>query len=127
MQQRKVLVEKELEDSYKPDMMFENMSFFKEASHRKVCGLGYSVSRFKILWSGKTDYWNWFGIEYGIRRSDFWQIFPIWNISHNGQRGLKFGFWKLYFDVIYYRKSSFNQNRKLFLRKKLWKFYQLLF
>jgi len=37
-----------------------------------------------------------------------------------------FGFWKLYFQLIWHRKGSFNQDRKFFLRKQLWKFYQLV-
>jgi hypothetical protein len=65
-------------------------------------------------------------IEWGIRWSDVWQLFPIINVSDNCNRALMFGVWKLYFKVSYARAKSFNQNRKFFLRQKLWKFYQLV-
>ena len=102
------------------------MNIFKEAKQKEKKGLGYRARRFKIIWQNKNVNWNWFAVEWGIRWSDKWQILPIWNASHNGQRSLMFGFWKLYFQIIWHRKKSFNQNRKFFLRKKLWKFYQLV-
>jgi hypothetical protein len=123
---RTVLVEKDLPSHKKDIISFDNMSFFKEASHRKLCGFGYNVRRFKIVWENKEVSWNWIAVEWGIRNSELLQIFPIWNVSHNGQRALMFGFWKLYFSILYNRKQSFNQNRKLLFRKKLWNFYQLL-
>ena len=102
------------------------MNIFKEAKQKELNGMGYRARRFKIIWKSKTVSWNWLAIEWGIRWSDKWQLFPIWNGSHNGQRSLIFGFWKLYFQIIWHRKHSFNQDRKLFLRKPLWKFYQLV-
>lgn len=104
----------------------KKMNIFKEAKQKELEGMGYRARRFKIIWKSKTVSWNWLAIEWGIRWSDKWQLFPIWNGSHNGQRSLIFGLWKLYFQIIWHRKKSFNQNRKLFLRKPLWKFYQLV-
>lgn len=101
------------------------MNIFKEAAESKKKGMGYRSRRVKILWTNKKIAWNWIAIEYGIRWSDHWQLFPIINSSHNGQRSFIFGIWFLYFEVIYHRASSFNQDRKLFFRKQLWKFYQL--
>lgn len=124
---RIVLIEKESPHRDRTLMSFDDMSFFKEASHRKLCGFGYNVRRYKIIWENKKIAWNWISIEYGIRNSDLWQIFPIWNMSHNGQRALMFGVWKIYFSIAYNRKNSFNQDRKFLFRRKLWKFYQLLF
>ena len=100
------------------------MSIFKEAKQKELEGIGYRARRFKLIWENKNVSWNWLAFEYGIRWSDKWQIFPIWNTSNNSQRGLMFGFWKLYFQIVYHRNKSFNQNRKLFLREPLWKFYQ---
>lgn len=42
-------------------------------------------------------------VSFGIRRSDKWQIFPIWDMSNNCQKSYLFGFWKLYFEIGYYR------------------------
>jgi len=106
-------------------MKYSGMSIFQEAKQRKVEGTGYRARRFRIIWQNKLCNWNWLAFEYGIRWSDKWQIFPIWNTSNNSSRSLTFGLWKLYFEVIYNREMSFNQHRKLFLRKQLWKFYQL--
>lgn len=102
------------------------MSVLQEARQREIDGMGYRARRFKTLWKSKTCDWNWFAIEWGIRWSDKKQIFPIWNSSHNGQRAVKFGLGLWYFEFAYYRKSQFNQNRKLFMRQRLWKFYQLV-
>lgn len=101
------------------------MNIFKEAKQKKIKGFCYSANRFKIIWRNKKVSWNWLAFEYGIRRSDKYQLVPIWNASHNNQRSLMFGFWKLYFQIIWHRKESFNHKRKLLLRKPLWKFYQL--
>lgn len=103
------------------------MNIFKEASANKAKGIGYMARRFKAIWQSKKCSWQHIRFERGIRWSDQWQIFPIRNTSHNCQRSIMFGIWKLYFEVIYYRSGHFNQDRKLFLRKPLWKFYQLLF
>lgn len=110
----------------KETISFQNLTLFKEAALRKLCGYGYHAERYKILWKSTQFSWNWFGIRYGLRYSDKLQIFPIWNVSHNNQRALMLGCWKFYIAIIYCRKYSFNQKRKLFLRNKLWKFYQLV-
>ena len=124
---RKVLIEKDLPKEKKETISFQNMSLFKEAAHRELCGYGYHASsRLYILWKNKKVSWNWFGFQYGIRWSDNLQFFPIYNVSHNSQRALMFGFWKLYIQITYYRAGSFNQKRKFIFRKQLWKFYQLV-
>lgn len=105
---------------------YDGMGIFQEARQRKKEGKGYRASRMKFLWKNKECSWNWLVISWGIRWSNQWQIFPICNTSHNGQRSLMFGVWKLYFEIAYGRKKSFNQDRKLFLRRPLWKFYQLV-
>lgn len=102
------------------------MNNFKEARQNKANGFGYYSNRLKVIWQNKNVPWNWFAIRYGIRHSDIWQLSPIWNMSHNEQRSLMFGFWKLYFQVVYHRNHSFNQNRKFLFRDRLWKFYQLI-
>lgn len=102
------------------------MNIFKEAKQKELEGMGYRARRFKIIWKNKKVSWNLLAFEYGIRWSDKWQILPIWNVSHNCQRSLMFGFWKLYFTISYARSGYFNQDRKLFLRKQLWKLYQLI-
>lgn len=105
---------------------YEGMSIFQEAEQRKIDGGGYRARRFKMLWQSKKCSWQHLAIEWGIRWSDKWQIFPVGNVSDNNHRALIFGFWKLYFSISYARNKTFNQDRKLFLRKKLWKFYQLV-
>ena len=105
---------------------YEGMGIFQEAKQRKIDGMGYRARRFKILWESKKCSWQHLSIEWGIRWSDKWQLFPIGNASDNNHRALIFGVWKLYFLISYARNHSFNQDRKLFLRKKLWKFYQLV-
>lgn len=106
---------------------YNGMGIFQEAKQRKIDGMGYRARRYKILWENKKCSWNWLAIEWGIRWSDKWQLFPVWNASNNMNRSLLFGIWKLYFQITYCRANSFNQHRKLFLRKKLWKFYQLVY
>lgn len=101
-------------------------NIFKEAEQKELNGMGYRARRFKIIWQNKKVSWNWLAFEYGIRWSDKWQVFPIWNLSHNNQRSILFGFWKLYFQVIWHRKKSFNQIRRLLFRKPLWNFYKLV-
>ena len=102
------------------------MNIFKEAKQNKLKKLGYKATRFVIVWKNENVSWNWSAFKYGIRWSDKLQFFPIKNVSNNSQRSLMFGFLKLYFQVILHRRTSFNQSRKLILRKKLWKFYQLV-
>ena len=105
---------------------YKGMNIFQEARQSEIDGMGYRARRFKILWKSKTCTWQHLCIEWGIRWSEQWQIFPIKNVSHNARRALMFGFWKLHLTVSYARKNSFNQDRKLFLRRPLWKFYQLI-
>ncbi|MES2285798.1 MAG: hypothetical protein V4547_08940 [Bacteroidota bacterium] len=95
------------------------MNIFKEAKESKTRGTGYCATK-TVKLSERTT------LRYGIRRSDMWQIFPIWNTSHNLQRALLFGVWKVYFEITYRRINQFNQNRKLLFRRKFWKFYQLI-
>jgi len=102
------------------------MGIFQEARQSEKKGMGYRAARHKIIWQSKKCTWQNLSIEYGIRWSDVWQIFPVRNVSNNCNRALMFGFWKLHFTIGYAREGYFNQNRKLFMRKKLWKFYQLV-
>jgi hypothetical protein len=104
---------------------YEVMGIFQEAKQRKLDGMGYRSRRFKIIWQSKTCSWQHLMIEYGIRWSDQWQLLPIVNVSDNNHRAIMIGFWKLYITLSYARARTFNQDRKLFLRKMLWKFYQL--
>ena len=105
---------------------YEGMSIFQEAKQSKIDGFGYRSRRFKIVWQSKKCSWQHIMIEWGIRWSDVWQIFPIWNSSDNCHRSLTFGIWKIYFEVSYARAGYFNQNRRLFMRQRLWKLYQLV-
>jgi len=82
-------------------------------------------AKFKIIWQSKKCTWQHLSIRYGKRDSKNWQIFPIRNVSDNCNRAIMFGVGKLYFTLSYARAGYFNQNRKLFLRKRLWKFHQL--
>lgn len=102
------------------------MNVFKIASERQANGYGYNATKTKFIWQSKKCSWNNIRINWGIRRSEMMQIFPIWNSSHNCQRALMFGFGLIYFEIVYYRKGYFNQNRKLFMKRKLWHFYQLV-
>ena len=105
---------------------YDGMGIFQEAKQREIDGMGYRARRFKILWQSKKCSWQHLMIEWGIRWSDQWQLLPIRNASDNCHRAIMFGFWKLHLTVSYARAGYFNQDRKLFLRKKLWKFYQLV-
>lgn len=51
--------------------------------------------------SNKEKSWRHVFISFGIRRSDMWQLFPIWLIGNNCQKSVMFGFWKLYFEIGY--------------------------
>ncbi len=93
---------------------------------RQIQGFGYNYSKQRIIWDSKTCAWNWIIIKWGIRNSDKLQRFPIRNMSNNCKRSLIFGLGLWYFQLTYHRKKSFNQNRKLLFRKKLWKVYQLI-
>jgi hypothetical protein len=54
-----------------------------------------------IVWESNKVSWEYINICFGIRRSDMWQIFPIWKDSHNCRKGVMFGFWKFYFSIVY--------------------------
>lgn len=54
------------------------------------------------IWQSKKASYNHVSIGFGIRRSDKLQWFPIWNMSHNCQKALLFGFWKFYFEMAYH-------------------------
>lgn len=105
---------------------YVGMNIFQEARQRNKDGMGYRARRFKIIWESSKCSWQYIMIDWGIRWSDKWQIFPVRNVSDNCHRALMFGFWKLHCTVSYARRHSFNQDRKLFLRKQLWRFYQLV-
>ena len=105
---------------------YDGMGIFQEAKQRKIDGMGYRARRFKIVWQSKKCSWQHIMFDWGIRWSDCLQVFPIWNSSNNCCRSLTFGIWKLYFTASYARAGYFNQDRKLFMREKLWKFYQLI-
>lgn len=98
-----------------------------KAFWRNIDGYGYNAQHRKVLWQSKKCAWNWIAVGYGIRNSEKIQRFPIWNTSNNCNRSLLFGFRFWYLEIVYHRKQSFNQKRKFFLRKRLWKFYQLFF
>ena len=105
---------------------YDGMGIFQEAKQREIDGMGYRARRFKIVWQSKNCSWQHLMLDWGIRWSDQWQILPIRNLSDNYHRAIMFGFWKLHLTISYARAGSFDQDRKLFLRKKLWKFYQLV-
>lgn len=56
-----------------------------------------------VIWetSDKQKSWRHIFINFGIRRSDMWQIFPIWLTGNNRQKSVMIGFWKLYFEIGY--------------------------
>lgn len=103
------------------------MNIFQEAKQAKQKGYGYTAIRTKIIWQSKIKKISGITIDYGIRRSNEYQILPIWNTSNNLNRSLMFGLWLLYFRIAYHRKKPFNQDRKFLFRQRLWKFYQLFF
>lgn len=51
--------------------------------------------------SNKEKSWRHVFISFGIRRSDMWQLFPIWLTGNNCQKSVMLGFWKLYFEIGY--------------------------
>lgn len=56
-----------------------------------------------VIWktSSEERSWRHVYISFGIRRSDIWQIFPIWFVGHNNMKSVMFGFWKFYFQIGY--------------------------
>ena len=90
---------------------------------------GYAYSETITFWRNKKVQWNWFGIRYGIRRSDKMQWFPVWNRSCNSYRELQFGFGLWYLAVVYSkRRSNYNKwyYKYLPFRNKFWKLYNLI-
>lgn len=79
------------------------------------------------IYQNKRIVHNWFNIRYGTRRSKKLQLFPVWNTSNNCQKSLMFGFLKFYFEIVYHRKTVFNQRRQFILLHRFRKFYQLFF
>lgn len=102
------------------------MNIFKKSKQRQQKRLGYNCNVSTVIWENKNVSWNWISYGYGIRNSNKLQIFPIWNMSHNNQRSLLFGIWKIYFKITYHRNKSFNQSKYRFMGKKLRKLYQLI-
>ncbi len=103
---------------------YEGMGIFQEAKQRKIDGMGYRARRFRIVWQSKKVNWQHIMLDWGIRWSDKWQLFPIWNVSDNSHRALMFGFWKLNFTISYARAENchylfkmpfFRQLRKVYL------------
>ncbi len=81
-----------------------------------------------IFWQNPKISWNWFGIRLHHLKdiySLYYLLIPIVNTSHNCQRSIGLNFLKYRLEIIYYRAGYFNQDRKLFMRKRLWKLYQL--
>lgn len=103
------------------------MNILKEAKESELKGMGYRARRFKLLWQSKKCSWQHIYVQYGIRWSDHWQIFPIWNTSDNCKRVLLFGFWKLYFEIAYQRKNNSYYLQKCPLFSTFRKFYLLIF
>lgn len=56
-----------------------------------------------VIWqtSNKEESWRHIFIDFGIRRSDMWQLFPIRLYKNNTEKSVTFGFWKLYFEIGY--------------------------
>jgi hypothetical protein len=102
-------------------------TIFKEARINKENGKGYKAYRHFILWENSNTSWNHISFRYGIRWSDKWQLFPIWNMSDNNNRSLLFGLWKVYCEFSYHRKGTFNQNINFPFKYKLSRFYRLMF
>jgi hypothetical protein len=105
---------------------YTGMGIFQEAKQRGIDGMGYRATRQRIIRLSKECSWNIIRLSWGIRWSDEFQVFPIWNMSHNCDRSLLFGFWKLYFQVSYSRKGTFNHNRPFISNRWVRKFYQLV-
>lgn len=106
---------------------YEGMGIFQEAKQRKIDGMGYRARRYKIVWQSKKVSWQHIMFSWGIRWSDNWQLFPIWNTSNNSIRALTFGFWKLYFEISYARAKNCNYLFKMPFFHQLRKFYLLFF
>ena len=104
---------------------YDGMGIFQEAKQREIDGTGYHSTRFKTIWKSKNCDWNHLTATWGIRYSDQWQLFPIWNVSDNCKRAVMFGLWKLHITISYSRATSFNHNRKLLFRRRLWRIYLL--
>jgi len=102
-----------------------------KAFWRMIDDFGYNYSINKLIWRSKKLPWNYLCISYGIRNSEIPQYFPIWNMSNNSSRSLLFGFRFWYFQIEYHKRGKSVQNKwfgkYLPFRKRLWKFYNLIF
>jgi len=85
----------------------------------------------KVIWQSKSCDWNWASISYGIRRSEKYQYFPIWNMSDNSSRSILFGIGLWYIEFTYHKKGRSFQNKwfakYLPFRNRLFRVYNLLF
>jgi hypothetical protein len=77
---------------------------------RNIDGFSYAHTECLKVWQSKNCAWNWIYLRYGIRRSDVYQVFPVWNMSNNNERSLLFGFGFWHITLTYHRKESFNQD-----------------
>lgn len=51
--------------------------------------------------NNKEKSWRHIYIDFGLRRSELFQLCPIWFMGNNCQKSIMFGFWKVYFEVGY--------------------------
>ncbi|MFA5299766.1 MAG: hypothetical protein WC389_16395 [Lutibacter sp.] len=104
---------------------YDGMGIFQEAKQREIDGYGYHATRCKVLWNGKKASWQHIIVIWGIRFSERWQLFPIWNTSNNSNRSLSFGIWKLFLQISYSRAKSCNYLFKMPFFRQLRKVYLL--
>lgn len=57
---------------------YDGLNIFQEAKQREIDGMGYRARRYKVIWQSKHIKWQHITMEYGIRWSDVWQLFPVW-------------------------------------------------
>lgn len=70
--------------------------------NKKRTGCFYSHNYYTVWQTNdKSASWKHIYIDFGIRRSELIQLFPIWNTSHNCEKSLLFGIWKFYFQIGY--------------------------
>lgn len=60
-------------------------------------------NNYYVIWktANKENSWRHWFVSFGIRRSDMWQLLPIWLTGNNCQKSLMFGMWKLYLEIGY--------------------------
>lgn len=80
------------------------MIILRQAMINKNKGKGFFAKKYRVIWENKNTTWNWIAYEYGIRRSNLWQLIPIRFSNKFTQKILTLGFWKLYFSIIYNKK-----------------------